>query len=71
MRSWRITLFQPTLPPKGATFDSIDKIVNVIISTHAPTEGSDIMRSANGSGRWKFQPTLPPKGATLIHLERV
>ena len=36
----------------------------LIISTHAPTEGSDDNQTRLIKSRHVFQPTLPPKGAT-------
>ena len=38
-------IFQPTLPPKGATPFSRSFQIDLSISTHAPTEGSDLFRS--------------------------
>ena len=36
-----MNIFQSTLPVKGATAESLDPIDAVIISIHAPGEGSD------------------------------
>ena len=62
--SIRKVIFQPTLPPKGATWIPVTAALNVSISTHAPTEGSDSTGTPWASNWPIFQPTLPPKGAT-------
>ena len=58
-------IFQPTLPPKGATPKQFTICYNWFISTHAPTEGSDADKDIIHLVVTVFQPTLPPKGATL------
>ena len=56
--------FQSTLPVKGATerFDS--DMGKLIISIHAPCEGSDLCDTREARNKERFQSTLPVKGAT-------
>ena len=62
-----ITLFQSTLPARGATRRHRRHIATYTISIHAPRTGSDPPgRSARG---WHppFQSTLPARGATDLY----
>ena len=60
------SLFQSTLPMKGATMNRVVKPDDFIVSIHAPNEGSDhtLVRPTLRSG--EFQSTLPMKGATTL-----
>ena len=49
-------LFQPTLPPKGATLPFLSPKHICIISTHAPTEGSDVHPAADHRRGGYFNP---------------
>ena len=53
------SLFQSTLPARGATIPYIDKLVNSKISIHAPRTGSDIINGLMARG-----------GAISIHAPR-
>ena len=64
LMSCGLTVFQPTLPARGATQASYLKTVTVEISTHAPRTGSDARRCWVDVQRSTFQPTLPARGAT-------
>ena len=60
-----ITLFQSTLPVKGATYYDEEYTRLEQISIHAPREGSDSGVDTGGTSPARFQSTLPVKGATL------
>ena len=62
------SIFQPTLPVRGATYMSKVFDATYSISTHAPRAGSDAIFSLRPSASSRFQPTLPVRGATRIHL---
>ncbi len=49
---------------KGATFDGVDYSSVVVVSIHAPNEGSDLQGFGFDGTAWLFQSTLPMKGAT-------
>ena len=57
-------LFQPTLPVRGATYIYDCRRPRIMISTHAPRAGSDIITQYIITTEQKFQPTLPVRGAT-------
>ena len=56
--------FQSTLPVRGATGSEsiVDK--RMVISIHAPREGSDLIACVAHDGLHQFQYTLPVRGAT-------
>ena len=64
--------FQSTLPMKGATIVCPAVGVPVIVSIHAPNEGSDQLTDMATRGL-PFQSTLPMKGATHLvqHRQRI
>ena len=62
------SLFQPTLPARGATKSVISGTDEVSISTHAPRTGSDTGKSYYWMCYEGFQPTLPARGATCVLL---
>ncbi len=60
-----MTIFQPTLPARGATTtDDCYTPPSIYISTHAPRTGSDADRVELKDRAFLFQPTLPARGAT-------
>ena len=60
-----VELFQSTLPVRGATRDHKPVRPLLVISIHAPREGSDpAVRDERREGR-RFQSTLPVRGATI------
>ena len=58
------TIFQSTLPLRGATCCTRMVAAEKMISIHAPLAGSDIRYSRIYDYQWKFQSTLPLRGAT-------
>ena len=56
--------FLSTLPARGATGKPTMKIYDLVISIHAPREGSDKGRAFLGSFAQTFLSTLPARGAT-------
>ena len=58
------TVFQPTLPARGAT--ALRRVPPFLpaISTHAPRTGSDACHLSASVRLYLFQPTLPARGAT-------
>ena len=60
----RISLFQSTLPARGATLESLAHNDNDDISIHAPRTGSDITALEAAERLGLFQSTLPARGAT-------
>ena len=60
------SLFQPTLPARGATGRAIGLWYALRISTHAPRTGSDQKRVLCDYIGLTFQPTLPARGATKV-----
>ena len=64
------SLFQPTLPARGATRRATSKS-NKQISTHAPRTGSDLEPISKHKKHLKFQPTLPARGATSTRYWRM
>ena len=57
------SLFQSTLPARGATSGVVDPILNGRISIHAPRRGSDATNHGSCFPS-SFQSTLPARGAT-------
>ena len=53
------TLFQPTLPARGATAFGVVQIVAIAISTHAPRTGSDEITPENDAHKIDFNPRSP------------
>ena len=64
---WRLTLFQPTLPARGATLSRRALSIARLISTHAPRTGSDGYPFTIITGARDFNPRSPhgerPQGA--------
>ena len=60
----RSTLFQSTLPARGATGRVRIPLWQGEISIHAPRTGSDLACSAGAPLASLFQSTLPARGAT-------
>ena len=60
------TVFQSTLPARGATLPSGWRNSPYNISIHAPRTGSDGGQNSAGVCFAQFQSTLPARGATLI-----
>ena len=59
------SMFQPTLPLRGATLISLEDITYLLgVSTHAPLAGSDVLFFDGPAPYMAFQPTLPLRGAT-------
>ena len=58
--------FQSTLPVKGATHFFQTFYIALVISIHAPREGSDTKDRLYKSVLMEFQSTLPVKGATFL-----
>ncbi len=56
--------FQSTLPVRGATEGKRKEVCNIIISIHAPREGSDFVDEREVWQSVRFQSTLPVRGAT-------
>ena len=52
---------------KGATGAQQQKVINDVVSIHAPNEGSDTVEYIKGYNLYKFQSTLPMKGATRVN----
>ena len=59
------SIFQSTLPARGATYKRTDVDPATKISIHAPREGSDSEIYARQDGEGVFQSTLPARGATV------
>ena len=64
-----MSLFQSTLPVRGATDSSYSLYLTSFISIHAPREGSDVMCRVRRLARQRFQSTLPVRGATAEDME--
>ena len=60
------SLFQSTLPVRGATVAAMTVENELDISIHAPRAGSDSMCRVLPSVSMKFQSTLPVRGATRV-----
>ncbi len=58
------TMFQSTLPTRGATFPAQLKLIIYDVSIHAPHTGSDVSVGFKCPHCGKFQSTLPTRGAT-------
>ena len=58
------TVFQSTLPARGATTTGKLFEQSFIISIHTPREGSDLSGSLTWNQALIFQSTLPARGAT-------
>ena len=56
--------FQSTHPVRGATAEVADRVLDPLISIHAPREGCDRHRSCLRRMRCRFQSTHPVRGAT-------
>ncbi len=67
MAKYSISIFQSTLPSRGATNDYMMLCDCVEISIHAPLAGSDIPTHNKHTTNIQFQSTLPSRGATLIN----
>ena len=59
------SVFQPTLPARGATVLRAVHRARLAISTHAPRTGSDGTSHMMVFATILFQPTLPARGATF------
>ena len=57
--------FQSSLPVRGATQEFQFDLRVILISIHAPREGSDAVRMSMGAVMSRFQSTLPVRGATV------
>ena len=65
IRDFRVLLFQPTRPLRGATANAAANDAEVkSISTHAPLAGRDFKQTTKMAWDKKFQPTRPLRGAT-------
>ena len=64
------SVFQSTLPARGATEKSRICTAYSIISIHAPRTGSDAAAQGVDLLRLEFQSTLPARGATSTRLSR-
>ena len=53
------TLFQPTLPVRGATAKNTFTSIKTIISTHAPRAGSDVGQFSHHARHKHFNPRSP------------
>ena len=62
--SYSDSVFLSTLPARGATLDSIKRYAKIIISIHAPREGSDAALPVKPIASRVFLSTLPARGAT-------
>ena len=62
----KIRLFQSTLPVRGATKHTFSNVFKIVISIHAPREGSDAIPASIKIFINKFQSTLPVRGATVL-----
>ena len=51
--------FQPTRPLRGATTHELDSIGNIVISTHAPLAGRDLVVDFRGIRLPDFNPRAP------------
>ena len=58
------SIFQSTLPARGATFNAYETINRNRISIHAPRTGSDLSAKSTANPPLAFQSTLPARGAT-------
>ena len=56
--------FLSTLPARGATLKICETCTGLLISIHAPREGSDILPSVRTITPASFLSTLPARGAT-------
>ena len=56
--------FLSTLPARGATYYRRLEWMHVLISIHAPREGSDMTSGKHGRSCIEFLSTLPARGAT-------
>ena len=67
----RLSLFQSTLPARGATLAGKPFAYYELISIHAPREGSDLLREGRTNKERNFNPRSPrgerPTHITLIH----
>ena len=61
-----VSVFQSTLPARGATMDIRTKWIFPDISIHAPRTGSDVYIWRYGRSLSAFQSTLPARGATML-----
>ena len=61
------SIFQSTLPARGATFCADHYQFVRAISIHAPRSGSDPCARADLEALRQFQSTLPARGATILH----
>ena len=52
-------LFQSTLPVRGATADNGCAVLQIVISIHAPREGSDASAERGPTLLWYFNPRSP------------
>ena len=59
-----VSYFNPRSHRRERPIGSTKQTVYKYISTHAPTEGSDVEEGKGCRIKNGFQPTLPPKGAT-------
>ena len=66
VRTIRFSLFQSTLPVRGATLVDDVRPVRAGISIHAPRKGSDLMGGEPQLVQLQFQSTLPVRGATWM-----
>ena len=60
-------VFLSTLPARGATPAQKDELLELLISIHAPREGSDETLQSFLKGNYEFLSTLPARGATRRH----
>ena len=61
-----MSLFQSTLPLRGATIDKANNLLEGKISIHTPLAGSDLSLDKLRSPMDLFQSTLPLRGATAL-----
>ena len=61
---FRAEEFLSTLPARGATDFSVDSYADIVISIHAPREGSDLTKYTASAVSSSFLSTLPARGAT-------
>ena len=61
-----MTIFQSTLPARGATISGTPYKQTSDISIHAPRTGSDASEDEHFAAINEFQSTLPARGATII-----
>ena len=62
------TVFQPTLPMRGATQAQDNKMMSFIFQPTLPMRGATLNFGVAVNERVKFQPTLPMRGATVKRL---